>query len=361
EQVQNVPGEDRCVLLLGYREEMEDFLRGANPGLERRFALNNAFQFDDYNDEELLSILRIKLEQEQLQASVPALMAAAGVLSRRRNTSAHFGNGGEVANLLSEAKQRKELRRKDDSAASRQGINRIFDLLQLVHPPTIIPPRLDPELLPEDFDHKHNKLPPSSKTLGDELFGDLIGCDMVKEKLMEIRSAFILAQNLGRDPREMLSLNFRFTGSPGTGKTTVAQRMGKMFKELGVLQSEGVVSCSPSDFVTGYIGQTAIKTKAKVEEAIGKVLFIDEAYGLNPHHAGRHSFMQEAVDQLVQCLTDERYKGNLVCVVAGYAADIDALMTANPGLASRFPQTVHFPDFDVKDSSLLLKNSLDSM
>ncbi|CAN0584137.1 unnamed protein product, partial [Laminaria digitata] len=96
--------------------------------------------------------------------------------------------------------------------------------------------------------------------------------------------------------------------------------------------------------IHSYIGQAAIKTKGMMDKAIGKVLFIDEAYGLNPHQTGSHgaTFMQEAVDQLVQCLTDGKYKGNMVVVVAGYARDIDGLMQANPGLASRFPETLHF-------------------
>ncbi|CAN0309256.1 unnamed protein product, partial [Discosporangium mesarthrocarpum] len=268
EQVQNVPGEDRCVLLLGYMDEMEDFLKKANPGLARRFALDNAFIFDDYTDEELLSILRGKIEKEQLKAGVRALLAAAGVLRRRRNTSAHFGNGGEVANLLSEAKQRKELRRSDGS----------FRVL------------IDPELLPEDFDPEYGQALPDGDAICEALFGDLIGCKDIKKKLMEIRSNFLLAQKLGRDPREMLNLNFRFTGSPGTGKTTVAQRMGRMFKNLGVLHSEWIISCSPSDFLTG---RTGLKTKSKVEEAVGKVLFIDEAYGLNPARGGGSNFMCE--------------------------------------------------------------------
>ncbi|CAM9929716.1 unnamed protein product, partial [Ectocarpus sp. 13 AM-2016] len=91
-------------------------------------------------------------------------------------------------------------------------------------------------------------------------------------------------------------------------------------------------------------GQAARKTKEILDKAIGKVLFIDEAYGLNPRHGGGSgSFMQEVVDQLTQCLTDNKYKGNMVVVVAGYAHDIDELMESNPGLASRFPETLHFP------------------
>ncbi|CAN0163486.1 unnamed protein product, partial [Ectocarpus sp. 4 AP-2014] len=229
EQVQNVPGEDRCVLLLGYRAEMEEFMRDANPGLARRFALDNAFSFEDYKDEELLSILRGKLRREHLTAGVDALMAAADVLRKKRKTASHFGNGGEVANLLSEAKLRKENRRKDGSLEA----------------------RLDPELLPQDFDPEYGVGPMDGAALEDDLFGDLIGCADIKLQLTRIRSTFVHAQRLGRDPREAVNLNFRFTGAPGTGKTTVAKRAGRMFKQLSVIHSDDVVSCSPSDFTTG--------------------------------------------------------------------------------------------------------------
>ncbi|CAM9651536.1 unnamed protein product, partial [Hapterophycus canaliculatus] len=334
EQVQNVPGEDRCVLLLGYRAEMEAFMRDTNPGLARRFALDNAFSFEDYTDDELLSILRGKLRREQLTAGVSALMAAADVLRKKRGTASHFGNGGEVANLLSEAKLRKENRRGSGSV------------------------ELDPELLPQDFDPEYGVGPPDGAALEEDLFGDLIGCADIKVQLKKIRSTFVHAERLGRDPRKAINMNFRFTGAPGTGKTTVARRVGRMFKQLKAIHSDEVVSCSPSDLTTGYVGQAAKKTKEIMDKAVGKVLFVDEAYGLNPRHGGTGSFMQEAVDQLVQCLTDDKYKGNMVVVLAGYVDDIDELMEANPGLASRFPETLHFPGFGVGDCCRLFESSL---
>ncbi|CAB1107617.1 unnamed protein product [Ectocarpus sp. CCAP 1310/34] len=294
EQVQNVPGEDRCVLLLGYRAEMEEFMRDANPGLARRFALDNAFSFENYkgacfhakDDEELLSILRGKLRREHLTAGVDALMAAADVLRKKRKTASHFGNGGEVANLLSEAKLRKESGRRTTARTAlwKPGL------------------QLDPELLPQDFDPEYGAGPMDGAALEDDLFGDLIGCADIKLQLTRIRSTFVRAQRLGRDPREAINLSFYFTGVPGTGKTTVAQRVGRMFKQVSVIHSDDVVSCPPSDFTTGssssdecFVGQAALKTKEILDKAIGKVLFIDEAYGLNPRHGGGSGFfMQDA-------------------------------------------------------------------
>ncbi|KAG5192046.1 P-loop containing nucleoside triphosphate hydrolase protein [Tribonema minus] len=340
EQIQNVPGEDRAVLMLGYREDMERMLKSNNPGLERRFALNDAFNFADYTDEELLEILDLKMRKEHLTAKVEARLAAVAVLARRRDVATHFGNGGEVDNLLREAKVRKEGRRRDDSAAA----------------------RMDTELVATDFDPEYGREPPSAADLTQQLFGDLVGCEGPAAELARLRAVFLMAKSRGIDPLDKVCLNFRFTGSPGTGKTTVARRMGRMFKELGVLQSDEVISCSPADFTTGFAGgQAAIRTKEMLNKALGRTLFIDEAYGLNPQRALSAGIMQEVVDQIVQSLTDERFRGKLVVILAGYpAADMDALMTANAGLASRFGTTIHFPDFTALDAAEVLRRALRS-
>ncbi|KAG5175822.1 P-loop containing nucleoside triphosphate hydrolase protein, partial [Tribonema minus] len=188
EQIQNVPGEDRAVLMLGYREDMERMLKNNNPGLERRFALNDAFVFDDYNDEELLKILDLKMRKEQLTAKarhmhiMEARLAALAVLARRRDVATHFGNGGEVDNLLREAKVRKEGRRdgSDDAA------------------------RLDTKLIAEDFDSEYGRQPASAADLTQELFGDLVGCAEPAAELSRLRAVFLHAQRRGLDPLDKM-------------------------------------------------------------------------------------------------------------------------------------------------------------
>eukprot|EP00903_Cladosiphon_okamuranus_P022101 g20323.t1 len=291
----------------------------------------------DISNEELLSILHLNLRRQHLTAGVDALLAASSVLAKKRATASHFGNAGEVVNLLSEAKLRKE-KRGDGSVAS----------------------RLDAELLPTDFDPEHGVRPPNAATLEEELFGDLIGCDSIKQELKSIMSLFAHAKRRGSvDHREVINMNFRFTGASGTGKTTVAGRVGRMFKQLGANHSDEVLSRSPSDFVTGFVGQAANKTRDIMDKSIGKVLVIDEAHGLNPRRLrGGASFMQEVVDELVQCLTDAKYRGNMVVVMAGSEDGIDELMGSNKSLASRFRDTIHFNKLDVDDSFLLLESTL---
>ena len=143
-------------------------------------------------------------------------------------------------------------------------------------------------------------------------------------------------------------MTFCFQGAPGTGKTTVARRMGMLFEAIGVLPSAEVVQVSASDLSTGFVGQAARKTRDVFESARGAVLFIDEAYRLfDP--SGR-SYMQEAVDEIVTLLTEEAYRGKMVVIFAGYAGQMEAMLDrVNPGLKSRFATTIDFPDYSADE------------
>lgn len=123
----------------------------------------------------------------------------------------------------------------------------------------------------------------------------------------------------------------------GTGKTTTARKMGQVYYDMGFLSSTEVIECSASDLVGQYVGQTGPKTKQVFESALGKVLFIDEAYRLSEGH-----FAKEAMDELVGILTQEAFAGKLIVIIAGYDKEMNALLAVNPGLASRFPEEVYF-------------------
>ena len=137
-----------------------------------------------------------------------------------------------------------------------------------------------------------------------------------------------------------------FTGNPGTGKTTVARLVGKLYESLGLLESGHVVEVNRGDLVAGYVGQTALKTTEVCKKALGGVLFIDEAYSLDGHGI---DFGREAVETLLTFM--EAHRGKIAVIVAGYPEEMASFLVSNPGLQSRFDSTMHFPDFD--DDELL--------
>lgn len=138
----------------------------------------------------------------------------------------------------------------------------------------------------------------------------------------------------------------------GTGKTTCARKMSAMFHALGLLPGDGMFEAKASDLVTGYTGQAGKCTREILRKSLGGVLFIDEAYQLDPARGG--TYMIEAVDELVGALTEEEFMGKLIVILAGYNADMENMLKTNPGLKSRFSERVQFDDFDAGTVSDLL-------
>ncbi|KAJ7126993.1 P-loop containing nucleoside triphosphate hydrolase protein [Mycena epipterygia] len=348
-EIQSVPGEDRAVLLLGYEDKMVEMfkvcvpcmdplpsllnyatMKHVNPGLSRRFAIEDAFRFEDFTESQLRDILDMKLREQDLKATDPAKIVALEVLGRASHRP-NFGNAGEVENLLGHAKTRHAARHTSLPAHDRP-VDIIFE--------------------PRDFDADFDRGLHASTNLA-KLFQDIVGCDHIMDKLRGYQQIAIVTKERNMDPRSLIPTNFVFKGPPGTGKTTIARKMGQIYYDMGFLSTNEVQECSASDLVGQYVGHTGPKTKELFEKALGKVLFVDEAYRL-----GEGRFAQEAIDELVGILTHPKFQSKVVVILAGYDQDMNHLMSVNTGLSSRFPEEILFRNMHPDACLEVLKREL---
>lgn len=180
-----------------------------------------------------------------------------------------------------------------------------------------------------------------------EEMDSLIGLEEVKKIIREY-IAFIKVQQLRERYQLKTSpvvMHMIFKGNPGTGKTTMARIIGKIFNEIGYLQGGELIEAERADLVGEYIGHTAQKTKKLLERALGGVLFIDEAYSLA--RGGEKDFGKESIDTIVKAMED--YKDKLIIILAGYRDEMNFFLKTNPGLASRFAIQIDFPDYTIDE------------
>ena len=189
-----------------------------------------------------------------------------------------------------------------------------------------------------------------------EQLDELIGLAGIKHDVLELTD-FVKVQKMRKDQGMKsvpVSLHLVFTGNPGTGKTTVARILAKLYAKIGALSKGQLVEVDRSGLVAGYVGQTALKTQEKIKEALGGVLFIDEAYALSQKD---DAFGQEAIDTILKAMEDHR--DDFVVIVAGYTKPMEEFINSNPGLKSRFNKYIEFPDYSVDELEAIFYSNCD--
>ncbi|MBD1379309.1 stage V sporulation protein K [Metabacillus arenae] len=179
----------------------------------------------------------------------------------------------------------------------------------------------------------------------EEEMSTLVGMDEMKQMIKEIYAWIFI--NKKREEQGLKAgkqaLHMMFKGNPGTGKTTVARLIGKLFFQMNVLSKGHLIEAERADLVGEYIGHTAQKTRDLIKKAVGGILFIDEAYSLA--RGGEKDFGKEAIDTLVKHMEDKQH--DFILILAGYSREMDHFLSLNPGLQSRFPLVMQFPDYSV--------------
>ena len=324
---------DLSVIVAGYPKEMEYFIE-SNPGIKSRF--KQYFEFHDYMPQELSTIAEYAADQKDVVFNKEAKHKINGlILEAYRNRDRSFGNARYIYDLVENAKVNLGLRVMK-SAVPEDSTNEELRIII----------KSDIEMLEIGFDKERPKIPvdePLLSTALEELQA-LIGLEDIKGQINDLIKVIRYYNRTKQDVLNNFFLHTVLVGNAGTGKTTIARILAKIYKALGLLERGHLVETDRQGLVSGYVGQTAIKTTEKVEEALGGILFIDEAYSLTSQRMGGNGdFGGEAIQTLLKRMED--YRGKFFVIVAGYPDNMENFLKANPGFKSRFDKTLHFKDY----------------
>ena len=325
--------DDLAVIVAGYSEPMEKFIR-SNPGLKSRF--NRFVHFDDFAPEELFEIFQSLCKKNAYTTDEKASeIIKEHLAALSKSAGDDFANARTVRNFFETVIAKQATRISSEKDPSTEMLSTITEA--------------DVAWCSDAAS--------ATESLEDVLaeLNSLIGLGMVKDEIADL--VHVVEHQQRRKAQGLrvpsMSLHLVFMGNPGTGKTTVARYIARLYKSLGLLSKGQLIETDRSGLVAGYVGQTAIKTQEIINEAMGGVLFIDEAYTLNGN--GSNDFGQEAIDTLLKAMEDKR--DDFVVIVAGYPDLMDTFVHSNPGLESRFNRYIHFEDYSADEMLCIFKMS----
>ena len=323
-----------CVIFAGYRNEMQKML-SVNPGLKSRIQFT--LDFPNYTREELKEITMLMLKKRKYTIGETALSRMLDITDVRRKDP-NFANAREIRNILDQVIMCQNLR----CAGTEDTEIGIVDVNKYIQDAKIN--------LPTSSTGAAQKI-----LTGEEELDQLIGLSVVKRMVRKIKAYAKRNQGLAD-----FNLHMCFYGNPGTGKTEVARILSRILYDAGVLDEAKLIETDAHGLIGKYVGETAPKTLAKINDAMGGVLFIDEAYSLaggTTVNGGATSYGEEAIAVLLKEMEDRR--GQFCTILAGYRDEMVKMISTNPGLESRIQFTLEFPDYTREELGLIAQSFLE--